>query len=93
MAKVTLRAEVKLDEDDYNKIIAFADKNDKNPELKNISKLMENVLEFNFNNILAQIAAAEAAEKAQRETSVEAKVMLYGVDGKPLIAPGDNGDG
>jgi len=84
MAKVTLRAEVKLDEDDYNKILDFADRNDKNPELQDISKLMENVLEFNITNILAQIAAAEAAEKAQADASIEAKVSLLGADGKPM---------
>ena len=64
MAKVTLRAEVKLDEDDYNKILDFANKDDKNPELKDIGKLMQKVLEFNFNNIMQQIAAAEAAQEA-----------------------------
>lgn len=84
MSKVEIRASVKIDESDYNKILAFADKGEGNEELRDLGKLMENIIQFNLKGILGQIAQAEAQEKAD----VEPKVQLYGADGSPLITGG-----
>ena len=80
MPNITIRAKIKLDEADYDKIVAFANRDDQNPELKDLSKLIGKVIEFNIAQILAQIAAAEA----QMNANTEAKVGLFGADNKPL---------
>lgn len=85
MPKVTIRAELKIDEADYDKILAFANRDDKNLQLRDLSKLMENGIKFNITQILAQIAAAEVQERAP----ADAKVALYGPDGEPLGGGGD----
>ena len=89
MSKVTIKAKVKIEQADYDKIVAFANRDDTNPELKDLSKLMEKVLTFNFTQILAQIAAAEVQERPPPAT---AKVGLYGPDNQPLAGTGEAPD-
>ena len=88
MSKVTISARVKIDEEDYNRILEFADKGEGNAELKDLGKLMENIIQFNLKGILGQIAQAEAQEKAK----VEPKVTLFGPDGSPLLSTGEVSD-
>lgn len=80
MSKVTIRGKAKIEQADYDKIVAFAEKSGNNPELKDLDKLLEKIIVFNIEQILGQIAAAEAQEQA----SVDANVSLFGPDGKPL---------
>jgi len=79
MAKVKIKCEVKIEEEDYQKITEFANKDDSNLDLRDLDKLLASIIEFNIKGILGQIAMHEAKAK-----EVIAKVDLIGLDGKPL---------
>ncbi len=89
MAKVTIKAKVKIDQADYEKIMEFSQRDDSEQSvaLRDLDALLGVILIHNFKGILAQIAAV----KAQEQTAIGAKVALYGPDGKPLIVPPTGG--
>ncbi len=76
MANVIIRTETKIDEGDYSKILAFADKDERNAPLKDLGKLIEQMIEVNVQNIIGQASR------------IETKATLYGVNGEPLAGPG-----
>lgn len=88
MAKITIRAKVKIDQADYDKIMEFSqrDNSEANMALRDLGKLIETQITFNLEGIIGQIAAIEA----RRVTDIGTAVKLIGPDGKPLVAPGND---
>ena len=60
MSKVTFRATVKIDTDDYDKILNFAESNPQAAAWKDLSKQIENMIEVNLKSLVAQITEIEA---------------------------------
>ena len=60
MSKVTFRATVKIDTDDYDKILNFAESNPQAAAWKDLSKQIEDMLEFNLKSLVAQITEINA---------------------------------
>lgn len=91
MSKVTIKAKVKIDQADYDKIMEFSQRDDSegNIALRDLNKLLKDNIDFNIKSILAQIAAIET----QCNTVVDTTVGLLDAQGKPLLPSGGNGDG
>ena len=76
MSKVTIRATVSMDEADYDKILAFAESNENAKQWKDMSKQIEDMLEFNLKSLVAQI------------TEINAQVGLEIPEKPKIVVPG-----
>ena len=76
MSKVTIRATVSMDEADYDKILAFAETNENAKQWLDMSKQIEEMLEFNLKSLVAQI------------TEIEAQVGLEIPEKPKIVVPG-----
>ena len=76
MSKVTIRATVLFDEADYDKILAFAETNENAKQWLDMSKQIEEMLEFNLKSLVAQI------------TKIEAQVGLEIPEKPKIVVPG-----
>ena len=76
MSKVTFRATVKIDTDDYDKILNFAESNPQAAAWKDLSKQIENMIEVNLKSLVAQITEIEAT--VGKEVPEKGKIVVPG---------------
>ena len=63
MSKITINAQVKLDEADYEKILDFAEKNEGAEKWLHLDKQLEEMITFNLKSLVMQIVEIDAKVK------------------------------